>query len=134
LQLAGWRGLAAQVEAARRREGASFVATDQYGVGSELAYWLPGDDFVVGIEPRWRMFDLPAADVGGRVGILVRSARRKAVSGTGPWAAREPLGMAERQRDGQTVESFRLYRVIGGGVLPDAAVLPRRQGERLDRE
>lgn len=125
LQLAGWPELAARIEAARRREGASFVATDQYGVASELAYWLPGDVPVLGIEPRWRMFDLPAAAVDGRVGILVRSARREALRGTGPWAAREPLGVEARQSDGQPVESYRLYRVVGSAGL-EATVLPRR--------
>jgi len=136
LQLAGWPALAAEVEDARRRAGASFVAADQYGVASELAYWLPGDAPVIGIEPRWRMFDLPSAapdrtalppagpDVP--VGLLVRSARRAEVSGSGPWTAREPLGVVVRQRDGQTVESYRLYRVVGGGGLADAAALPRR--------
>ncbi len=126
LQLAGWPELAAQAEAARRRDGASFVATDQYGVASELAYWLPAEVPVVGIEPRWRMFDLPAAALDGRVGILVRSARREALSGAGAWAALDLLGVVARQRDGQAVEMYRLYRVVGGGALPDATVLPRR--------
>jgi 4-amino-4-deoxy-L-arabinose transferase-like glycosyltransferase len=126
LQLAGWPELAAQVEAARRREGASFVATDQYGVASELAYLLPADVPVAGIEQRWRMFDLSATALDGRVGILVRSARREALSGNGPWAARDPLGMVARQRDGQTVELYRLYRIVGGSASLDATVLPRR--------
>ncbi len=126
LQLAGWPDLAAQVEAARRRVGAGFVAVDQYGVGSELAYWLQGDAPVVGIEQRWRTFDLPMAVLGGQVGILVRSTRREAPSGAGPWAARDPVGVVTRQRDGQPVETYRLYRVVAGGTLPNATVLPRR--------
>jgi len=126
LQLAGWPELAAQVEAVRRRDGASFVAADQYGVASELAYWLPAEVQVVGIEPRWGMFDLPTAALDGRVGILVRSARREALVGNGPWAARDLLGEVARQREGQTVELYGLYRVVGGGALADAAVLPRR--------
>jgi 4-amino-4-deoxy-L-arabinose transferase-like glycosyltransferase len=126
LQLAGWPELAAQVEAARRRDGASFVATDQYGVASELAYWLPAEVPVVGTEQRWRVFDLPAAALDGRVGILVRSARREALSGAGAWAALDLLGVVARQRDGQAVEMYRLYRVVGGGALPNATVLPRR--------
>ncbi len=126
LQLAGWPELAAQVEGARRRDRASFVATDQYGVASELAYWLPGNVQVVGIEQRWRMFDLPTAALDGRLGILVRSARREALVGTGPWATRDLLGVVARQRDGQTVELYRLYRVIAGAATPDATVLPRR--------
>jgi 4-amino-4-deoxy-L-arabinose transferase-like glycosyltransferase len=126
LQLAGWPGLAAQVEAARHQAGASFVAADQYGVASELAYRLAGDAPVVGIEPRWRMFDLPAAELAGQVGILVRSARREALNGTGDWAARDLIGVVTRERDGQSVEAYRLYRVVGAATLPDATVLPRR--------
>ena len=127
LQLAGWPELAAQVEVARRLDGASFDQRRiQYGVASELAYWLPAEVQVVGIEPRWRMFDLPAAALDGRVGILVRSARREAPVGDGPWASRELLGEVGRQRGGESVELYRLYRVVGGGGLTDAVVLPRR--------
>jgi hypothetical protein len=126
LQLAGWPELAVQVEAARGRDGASFVAADQYGVASELAYWLPAEVQVVGIEPRWRMFNLPVAGLDRRIGILVRSARREALVGNGPWVARDLLGVVARQRDGQTVELYRLYRVVGGGAMPDTTVLPRR--------
>jgi 4-amino-4-deoxy-L-arabinose transferase-like glycosyltransferase len=125
LQLAGWPALAARIEAARQQAGASFVAADQYGVASELAYWLPGDVAVVGIEPRWRIFDLPAARLDGQVGILVRSTRRQALSAAGPWADREPLGVVARERDGETVERYILFRVVGGATL-DATALPRR--------
>ena len=126
LQLAGWPGLATQVEAARQRAGASFVAADQYGVASELAYRLAGNAPVLGTEARWRMFDLPAAPLDGQVGILVQSARREALSGNGPWQARDLIGTAARQRDGQTVETYRLYRVVGSSSMPDATMLPRR--------
>jgi hypothetical protein len=125
LQLAGWPALAARIEAARQQAGASFVAADQYGVASELAYWLPGDVAVVGIEPRWRIFGLPAARLDGQVGILVRSTRREALSAAGPWADREPLGVVARERDGETVERYILFRVVGGATL-DATALPRR--------
>jgi hypothetical protein len=72
------------------------------------------------------MFDLPVAALNGRLGILVRSARRDALSGAGSWAARDLLGEVARQRDGQAVEVYRLYRVLGGGASPDATLLPRR--------
>jgi len=72
------------------------------------------------------MFDLPAAPLDGQVGILVQSARREALSGNGPWQARDLIGTAARQRDGQTVETYRLYRVVGSSSMPDATMLPRR--------
>ena len=126
LQLAGWPGLATQVEAARQQAGAGFVAADQYGIASELAYWESGNAQVLGTEARWRMFDLPAAPLAGQVGILVQSARREALSGNGAWQARELVGTAARQRDGQTVEMYRLYRVVGSSSTPDVTALPRR--------
>ncbi len=126
LQLAGWPGLAARIEATRKRIGAGFVAADQYGVASELAYRLPDTLTVVGIEPRWRMFDLPAAALAGQVGILVRSVRRGPFSDAGPWPARELLGVATRDSGGKPVETYLLYRVVGGEAPPEATVLPRR--------
>jgi hypothetical protein len=66
------------------------------------------------------------AALDGRVGILVRSVRREAPVGNGPWAARDLLGVVGRQRDGQPVELYGIYRVVGGGALAHAAVLPRR--------
>ena len=126
LQLAGWPGLAARIDATGKRIGAGFVAADQYGVASELAYRLPDTLPVVGIEPRWRMFNLPAATLGGQVGILVRSVRRGPFSDAGPWPARELLGLATRDSDGKPVETYLLYRVLGGEAPPEATVLPRR--------
>ena len=37
----------------------------------------------------------------------------------------DPLGLVARQRNGQTVEQYRLYRVVGG-AMPDAKALPHR--------
>ena len=96
------------------------------GWGASWRTGWQGDAPVVGIEQRWRTFDLPMAVLGGQVGILVRSTRREAPSGAGPWAARDPVGVVTRQRDGQPVETYRLYRVVAGGTLPNATVLPRR--------
>ncbi len=126
LQLAGWPGLAARIDDTARQVGADFVASDQYSVASELAYRLPDKLAVVGVEPRWRMFDLPAATLQGRVGVLVRSARRGLIGDAGPFAARELLGVAARERNGQKVETYLLYRVTGDQTSPDARLLPRR--------
>ncbi len=76
LRLSGWDTLAAQIAEVRRQTGADFVAADQYGVAAELALGLPPGIPVVGIEPRWALFDLPHPTLAGRTGILVRSARR----------------------------------------------------------
>ena len=125
LRLAGWDTLAAQVELARRQQGASFIAADQYGVAAELARELPGATQVVGIEPRWSLFDLPAASLAGRIGILVRSARRGDDVDRTPWSDVREIGQATRGRNGTIVETFGLFRVIGRDSTAQAALLPR---------
>ena len=125
LKLSGWDTLAAQIADVGQREGAAFVAADDYGAAAELALDLPGKIPVVGIEPRWALFDLPSPVLAGSTGILVRSARRDGVGDRARWSAVADLGSVERQRDGHVVEAFRLFRVTGqAGSLP-AAVLPR---------
>jgi 4-amino-4-deoxy-L-arabinose transferase-like glycosyltransferase len=125
LRLAGWRGLAEQVETARRVAGASFVAADDYGEAAELARAMPASVPVVGVERRWALFALPRPAIGGRVGVLVRSARRGLDLDPDPWSSLHPLGGAERRRGAQVVEAFRLYRVVGRpGARTSEALLP----------
>jgi len=125
LQLAGWPGLAAQVEAVRVRAGATFVASDEYGEAAELARNLPPDVTVIGVEPRWALFDLPRPEIAGETGILVRSARRRTDIDTRPWTEVQPIGEAVRSRDGEPIERFDLYRVVAGPAATPEAVLPR---------
>jgi 4-amino-4-deoxy-L-arabinose transferase-like glycosyltransferase len=125
LQLAGWPGLAAQVEAVRVRAGATFVASDEYGEAAELARNLPTDVTVIGVEPRWGFFDLPRPEIAGQTGILVRSARRRTDIDTRPWTEVQPIGEAVRSRDGEPIERFDLYRVVAGPAATPEAVLPR---------
>jgi 4-amino-4-deoxy-L-arabinose transferase-like glycosyltransferase len=114
LRLAGWDELAAEVEAVRQREGASFVACDQYGVAAELARSLPAGVAVVGIEPLWARFDLPHASLVGQRGILVRSGR----DGDQPEIAEVP-----RRRGVDVVQTYRTERING---TESAVLLPRR--------
>ncbi len=125
LQLAGWPGLAAQVEAARAQTGAGFVAADQYGVAAELARTLPPDVPVIGVEPRWALFDLPRPKLAGETGILLRSARRGADLDRASWATVQPIGQAVRRRNGEPIERYDLFRVTAGATATPAAVLPR---------
>ena len=125
LRLAGWDRLAEQIETVWRQEGASFVAADQYGVAAELARSLSRDVTVVGVEPRWALFDLPAAALAGQTGILVSSARSAAGLNYTPWAAVTELGEVTRSRNGDTVEVFGVFRVTGRAGSVAAARLPR---------
>jgi hypothetical protein len=123
LQLAGWNTLAAQVDAIRQHEGASYIAADQYGVAAQLARNLPPAVIAVGIEPRWALFNLPRADVAGRIGILVTTARLDGAAA--PWSSITPIGTAVRERGRDAVETYRLYQVTTVSNPPDAVMLPR---------
>lgn len=125
LQLDGWPDLAEQVNAARQREHATFVAADQYGVASELGYWLPADVAAVAVGGRWRLFDLPRASLAAQTGILVRSIRRGPITDAHTWAHAELIGTVARQRDGATIERYDLYRVAGVVDPTASALLPR---------
>jgi 4-amino-4-deoxy-L-arabinose transferase-like glycosyltransferase len=125
LRLAGWPTLAGEVAAIAREQGARFVAADNYGIAAELAQNLPPDVAAVGAEERWRLFNLPRADLAGSVGLLVRSTRRDANVDRAPWAALREIGHASRARDGQVIEQFRVYRVTGRSSSPAIVLLPR---------
>ena len=128
LRLGGWEALAGEIEAVRRREKAAFVVSDNYAHAALLARLLPGEVF--GIDPRWALFDLPDARAGivGKVGILVRSARRDDNPDASDWARIERLGVVDRARHGMVGEQFRLYRVEGrAGDMP-IAVMPHPAG------
>ncbi len=125
-QLAGWPGLAAQVEAARQRIGGRFVASDEYGEAAELARALPVTVPMIGVEKRWALFSLPRSDVEGQPGLLVRSERRGPDVERGPWSEMDLIGEAGRRRSGELVERFRLYRVVARASATPEAVLPRQ--------
>jgi hypothetical protein len=125
-RLGGWDAFAASVEAAAAREGARFVAAEEYGLAAQLAFRLPPGRVVVAMDGRWRHFSF-AAPPAGVTGLLVRSERR----GEGPplWPGAEavsgPGGRLLRTRRGIAAEAYRLHRVATAPGQPAAAVLPR---------
>jgi len=128
-RLGGWDGLAAEVEAAARRLGAGFIATEEYGLAAQLAFRLPPGRVVVAMDQRWRYFSLPVPPAGV-TGLMVRSERR----GEGPplWpgaiAVTGEEGRILRTRRGIEAEAYRLHGVATGPGQPAAAVLPRPRG------
>ncbi len=60
-RLGGWAALADAIAVRARRDGAAFVAADNYGQASLLAMLLPPSLPVLGVEDRWRFFNLPNA-------------------------------------------------------------------------
>lgn len=125
-RLGGWEAFTAEVAAAADRAGAGFVAAEEYGLASLLAFRLPPGRVVVAMDPRWRLFTLPSPPAGV-TGLLVRSERR----GEGPplWPGAEALpgpgGRLVRSRRGIEAEAYRLHRVTAAPGQPPAVVLPR---------
>jgi 4-amino-4-deoxy-L-arabinose transferase-like glycosyltransferase len=125
LQLAGWEGMAEQVEALVRQTGAGFVAGDQYGEAAELGRALSGLAPVIAVGTRWRYFSLPRPAVEGRTGLLVRSERRKSLVDQAPWASVQVVGEVVRTRGSEIVERFRVYEVSARPSGVPMALLPR---------
>jgi hypothetical protein len=125
-RLGGWDGLAADLARAAAREGAGFIAAEEYGLASGMAFRLPPELRVVAMDPRWRFFTLPKPPENAQ-GLLIRSERR----GDGPplWPGATPIegeaGRLIRARGSQQAEAYRLFRVTSAPGQPPSAVLPQ---------
>jgi 4-amino-4-deoxy-L-arabinose transferase-like glycosyltransferase len=120
IRLAGWQDLAGAVFVAQAGAGADFVAADEYGLASELAFRLRTE--VVGLDRRWAYFNVKRDDVGERTGILVRSEREYGPPNPRPWTQMTPLAEVARGRNGVVAETYRLF-LVRGKVGQRAAVL-----------
>ena len=129
--LAGWQGVAGEVEAARVAAGASFVVSDEYGLASELAFYLPASVPVVAVDPRWALFDLRQPELAGQTGLFLKDARRHDLHFLPPLggAALTPVGEATRGRDGIVAERFLLYRVAWTAANDQGSALLPHPGE-----
>jgi 4-amino-4-deoxy-L-arabinose transferase-like glycosyltransferase len=121
IRLAGWSDLAGAVFVAKARNHADFVAADEYGLASQLAFRLRGP--VLGAEPRWALFNLPRARMAGRTGLLVRSLRDAGGPDPRFWQSATPVGDVARGRAGTVAETYRLYLVVPRPDAPPAALV-----------
>ncbi|GAN95550.1 glycosyl/arabinosyl/mannosyl transferase [Komagataeibacter europaeus NBRC 3261] len=103
-QMAGWRDLATGI-ADQARPG-DFIAACDYGTAAELATVMPGR-VVVGMEPRWALFNLPH-DVSGD-GIMVCNPRRDFDRDV--FVSVRQVDTLMRGRQGRVAERVALYRV-----------------------
>ena len=126
LRLGGWQQLADEIDAEATRQGAQFIVDDNYGQAALLARLLPPGRVVIGLDPRWDMFDLPRPGdrFAGQTGLLVRTARRADVPEAPNWRDILRLGMLSRARNGMVAEEFRLYRITATGQTRGLAVMP----------
>ncbi len=110
-QMGGWPELARDVAAAARRDHAAFVAVENYGDAAELVRLLPPALPVIGLDPRWALFALPAAHPDGG-GLLLLAARGGA-------------GDVTRARDGVVAARYLLYPLAALPPDSPAVLLPR---------
>jgi hypothetical protein len=122
LRLDGWDNVARRIETVRAAVGASFVASEPYAVTAELAWMLPRDVAMVGVDPRWTLFRLPAFPLGEGLGLLLRDARERPPD-RAEWGAVEPVADVTREVRGTPFETYRLYRVDPQQDRGTAAVL-----------
>lgn len=114
-RLWGWDGLAQQIEASRAATGADYVAVEGYGLGSELAWWMPAGTRVVGTDERWMLTTLPVVPIEGKPGVLVRDARRADPPDPAMWVDVQRIGTVRRV--GAAGPDFAVFRVMGVGGL-----------------
>ena len=126
MRLAGWDRLATAADAMRRAQGLAFVASEDYSEAAALAWEAPPGVEVVGAEPRWRLFRLPAPKAGA--GLLLISERRREGPNPALWSEARQIGEVARSRGGVEAERYRVYRAtLKAGA--SAAALPRPGGE-----
>ncbi len=125
--LGGWPEFAWSVAETARVHGATFVAAANYGDAAELARTLPPDLSVIGVEPRWALFELPDAQsmIDGQPGVLL--VRGSAVPDAEQWAFVGSPAPIARVRAGLVAQQYTLYPVIGRAGLLPAVELPRRE-------
>jgi 4-amino-4-deoxy-L-arabinose transferase-like glycosyltransferase len=134
---AGWRALAARVDAERAALGPdAFVAGCNYKVSAELAYYLPGHPRtwsaeIAGDHGLQYRYWFDPAELAGREGILVLDPREKGTCARRAEACRplEPLPPLEVKRGAATVTTFQLWRCRYAGAPPalaGAALAPPR--------
>ena len=120
LRLVGWDRLAQEIEALNAPAPIAFVAADDYGVASELAWWLPAQTPVLGTDPRWALTTLPARPIIGTSGLLLRDARRTDPPSPDHWTGVERIATLSRPGS-----NFAVFRVTATGE-EKAVYLPCR--------
>lgn len=118
IRMGGFEALAAEI-AARRP---AWIAGDDYGLVSALAFRLPAGIAVHAIGERWDLFALPEASPSGP-GLFIRSARRGETRPDGLFAG---IGVGEtlaRARGGIEAERYGLHAVEAPAA--PMTVLPR---------
>jgi 4-amino-4-deoxy-L-arabinose transferase-like glycosyltransferase len=112
--MAGWSGLAREVEVAAQRENAAYVLTSRYRLNSELAYYWRGTVPVIQFNQRlrWIAFPQPPATVLSKPGLYVAEAGRELTSELcRRFSVVKKVGEISRRRHGKQIQRYVLYRL-----------------------
>jgi 4-amino-4-deoxy-L-arabinose transferase-like glycosyltransferase len=111
----GWQGLAAELETMMEENGATWIATGDYGVTGELAYYGPGTEAVHQIDERRRyLFDTVAKDATSGPALLVLPADRARPERFAPcFDTLAPLPAVERQGPDGPVATYAVWLATG---------------------
>jgi 4-amino-4-deoxy-L-arabinose transferase-like glycosyltransferase len=128
----GWHPLAAAIEAARVRAGASCVLAMDYGTTAWLSFYLPPGTCVLQPIQRIRWVNFPEPDPKQLAGTLLfldeaQIGMRFYVSNT--FAGIAKVGEAERRRGPLTIETYAFYAVS----QPKREVIDRTPPPELQR-
>jgi hypothetical protein len=97
-RLVGWSGLAEDVEAFMEKSGAGWIATADYGLTGELAFYGPGTELVQQVDERQRyLFDQVDPSVTREPALLVLPTERSDLRKFQRcFTSLDPLGEIER--------------------------------------
>ena len=113
-RIEGFRGLAGELDARARGEGAPFVLTQGYALTSLMTYY--GDPSIAIVQPderiRWIFEGELPADLFAGPGLALGDAGKDfAPELKLHFRTVEPAGVLERRRDGTVIAAYPLYRV-----------------------
>jgi 4-amino-4-deoxy-L-arabinose transferase-like glycosyltransferase len=110
--MAGWAELTEQVEAAARKEHASYILTSHYVLTSELGYYSSGTIPIVQYNERirWLSFDDPPPELLEQRALYVVEAERDEASKLAPrFQEFAKVGEIARTRGGRTITRYIIY-------------------------
>ncbi len=115
----GWSGLAANLEEMMAAKGATWIATADYGLTGELAYYGPGPARVQQVDERERfLFDRVAPGITDGPALLVLIEQRSRLGKYRRcFGSLEPLGEVERLGPDGPVATYRVW--LARDAAPD---------------
>jgi 4-amino-4-deoxy-L-arabinose transferase-like glycosyltransferase len=122
-RLNGWEEFAPAIHRAADGTAATFIAADEYGLASELAYYLHLP--IAGIDPRWQHFAFKRAPLDLSHGILVISSKAHEPD-PAIWGKAKLVDTITRNAYNRAAEIYRVYDVSPQQIVPNAYWLTPR--------